>query len=162
MMSLLDQLGPMLQQYVGGREAATDADAHAHYDQITAAVPAHELAPSIGPALTTLSPNDLRDRVTASAAEMSAQQRGSMVGSILAGLGPQVTSVLASLGLNASLAQNPAAATPTDAGALAAHVQQERPEIFNQAMAFYAQHPILVKTLGAVAIARIAQQLTRR
>jgi hypothetical protein len=29
-------------------------------------------------------------------------------------------------------------------------------------MAVYAQHPVLVKMLGAVAIAKIAQQLTRR
>ena len=161
-MSLFDQLGPLLQRYAGGQAAATDAEAHNHYDQITAAVPPHDLAPSIGPALTTLSPTDVRDGVSASAAQMTPQQRGSMVGGILEGLGPQVTSVLASLGLNPSLAQNPGSATPADAGALAAHVQQERPEIFNQAMAFYAQHPVLVKTLGAVAIARIAQQLTRR
>ena len=53
------------------------------------------------------------------------------------------------------------AATPPN-GSLAAHVQQERPEIFNKAMAVYAQHPMLVKALGAVAIAKIAQQLTRQ
>lgn len=161
-MSLLDQIGPLLRQYAGGNAAATDAEAHAHYDQITAAVPPHQLAPAIGPALTTLPPDDVRDRVSASAAQMNAPQRGSLVQSILAGLGPQASSVLSSLGLSPSLATNPTSASPADAGALAAHVQQERPEIFNQAMAFYAQHPMLVKTLGAVAIARIAQQLTHR
>ena len=36
---------------------------------------------------------------------------------------------------------------PRRCRALTAHVQQDRPEIFNQAMAFYAQHPMLVKTL---------------
>ena len=70
--------------------------------------------------------------------------------------------VVRTVHLSPSLAQNPSSATPADAGALAAHVQQERREIFNQAMAFYAQHPMLVNTLGVVAIARIAQQLTRR
>src|SRR5215831_15524660 len=132
MMSLFDQLGPLLQQYAGGRAAPTEAEAHAHYDQISAAIPPHELAPSIGPALNTLPPAELKDRVSASAAQMSSEQRGSMVGSMLAGLGPQVGSVLSALGLSPSLAQNPASATPRDAGALAAHVQQERPEIFNQ------------------------------
>jgi hypothetical protein len=161
-MSLLDQLGPLLNQYAGGHAAASEAEAHQHYDQIAGAVPPHELAPTIGPALSTLPPNEVRDRVGASAAKMTTQQRGSMVQNILAGLGPQVAGVLSSLGLNPSLAQNPESATPADAGALAAHVQQERPAVFNQAMAFYAQHPMLVKTLGTVAIARIAQQLTRR
>ena len=54
-MSFLDQLGPLLQQYAGGQAAATDAAAHAHYDQISAAVPTHELAPVIGVSGATLS-----------------------------------------------------------------------------------------------------------
>jgi hypothetical protein len=159
-MSFLDQLGPLLQQYTGGRAASTEAEAHTHYDQITAAVPPHELAPVIGPALTRLSPEDLRERVSASATQMSASQRGSLVQTIIAGLGPNVASVLSSLGLDPGLAQHPADATGADAGALAAHVQQARPDIFNQAMGMFAQHPALVKMLGAVAIAKIAQQLS--
>jgi hypothetical protein len=163
-MSFLDQLGPLLQQYAGGQAAATDAEAHAHYDQITSAVPPHELGRAIGPALTTLPAPDLRDRVSASAsaAAMTADQRGSLVQTLLAGFGPQVGSLLAMLGLNPALAQNPSQATPADAGALAAHVKEARPDIFNQAMAVYAQHPTLVKVLGSIAIAKIAQQLTRR
>jgi hypothetical protein len=161
-MSFLDQLGPLLQQYAGGHPSATDAEAHDHYDQIAAAVPPHQLAPTIGPALTTLSPDDLRQRISASAAAMSAPQRGTLMQTMLSGLGPNVASVLATLGLDPSLAQHPTEATGADAGTLAAHVQQERPEIFNQAMAVYAQHPMLVKMLGAVAIAKIAQQLTQR
>lgn len=161
-MSFLDQLGPILQQYASGRPAATEAEAHGHYDQISDAVPAHELAPAIGKAFGTLTPQDLRDRVTASAAQMSTPQRASLVEQLLSGLGPNVASVLATLGLDPALAQNPAQASGADAGTLAAHVQQERPEIFNQAMKVYAQHPMLVKMLGALAIAKIAQQLTQR
>ena len=161
-MSLLDQLGPLLQQYAGGQAARTEAEAHAHYDQIHAAVPQQQLRHVIGPALNTLPADQVRDRVEATAAQMTGPQRGSFVQSLLEGLGPQVSSVLSSLGLNPALAQDPSAATPADTGTLAAHVQQQRPEIFNQAMAFYAQHPTLVKMLGTLAIARIAQQLTNR
>lgn len=161
-MSFLDQLAPLLQQYAGGQPAVTEADAHSHYDQIAAAVPAHELATTIGPALTTLSPDEVRNRVSATATQMTPPQRGSLMQTMLAGLGPNVASVLATLGLDPALAQNPTQATGADAGALAAHVQQERPEIFNKAMAVYAQHPMLVKMLGAVAIAKIAQRLTQR
>lgn len=161
-MSFLDQLGPLLQQYAGGQPAASDADAHAHYDQITAAVPQHQLAPAITAGLNTLPEDEVRDRVATSANQMSAPQRGSLVQTMIDGLGPNVASVLAQLGLNPALAQDPNQATGADAGSLAAHVQQERPEIFNKAMAVYAQHPMLVKALGAVAIAKIAQQLTRQ
>jgi hypothetical protein len=161
-MSLLDQLAPLLQQYTGGQPAQTEAAAHSHYDQIAEAVPVHQLAPTIGPALGTLPLDEVRNRISASATQMTAPQRGSLVQTMLAGLGPNVASVLATLGLDPTLENNPAQATGADAGALAAHVRQERPEIFNQAMAVYAQHPMLVKMLGAMAIAKIAQQLTQR
>jgi len=153
----------MLPQYAGGQPADTEAEAHAHYDQIHAAIPQQQLGPVIGPALNTLPSDQVRDRIAATAAHMTSTQRGSLVQTLIEGLGPQVASVLSSLGLDPALAQNPsAAATPADTGTLAAHVQQQRPEIFNQAMAFYAQHPILVKMLGTLAIARIAQQLNNR
>ena len=110
-MSFLDQLGPMLRQYAEGQPPASEAEAHAHYDQISDAVPAHQLAPVIGAALGTLSPQDLRGRVTASAAQMSTPQRTSLVETLLAGLGPNVASVLATLGLDPALAHNPAQAS---------------------------------------------------
>lgn len=125
-------------------------------------MPTHQLPPIIGPALSALSPDDLRHRIGARAAQMTVPQRGSLMQTMLAGLEPNVLSVRANLGLDPSLAQHPSQASGADAGTLAAHVQQERPELFNQAMAVYAQHPVLVKMLGAAAIAQIAQQLTQR
>jgi hypothetical protein len=43
--------------------------------------------------------------------------------------------------------------SPADAGALAAHAEKQNGSIIDMAAAFYAQHPTLVKSLGASALA---------
>ena len=43
--------------------------------------------------------------------------------------------------------------SPTDAGALADHAEKQNGSIVDMAAAFYAQHPTLVKSLGASALA---------
>ncbi len=43
--------------------------------------------------------------------------------------------------------------SPADAGALAAHAEKQDSSIVDMAASFYAQHPTLVKTLGASALA---------
>ncbi|MEO8836055.1 MAG: hypothetical protein ABI364_04895, partial [Caldimonas sp.] len=45
--------------------------------------------------------------------------------------------------------------SPADAGAIAAHAEQQDGSIVDKAAAFYAQHPTLVKSLGASALAII-------
>jgi hypothetical protein len=57
------------------------------------------------------------------------------------------------------VAQRPQDASPQDVATVAAHAQADRPAVFNQAMEFYARHPTLVKVLGTLVIAKIAQQL---
>ena len=43
--------------------------------------------------------------------------------------------------------------SPADAGALAAHAEKQNPSIVDMAASFYAEHPTLVKSLGASALA---------
>lgn len=43
--------------------------------------------------------------------------------------------------------------SPADAGAIAAHAEKKDPSIMDRAGEFYAQHPDLVKGLGAAALA---------
>ncbi len=43
--------------------------------------------------------------------------------------------------------------SPADAGAIAAHAEKKDPSILDRAGEFYAQHPTLVKSLGATALA---------
>jgi hypothetical protein len=43
--------------------------------------------------------------------------------------------------------------SPADVTTIAAHAEQQNPSVVDTVGSFYAQHPVLVKTLGAAALA---------
>jgi len=159
-----DLIGGVLNQYATGAAPAQE-DAHAHFDQIASAVPSDLMGSVIGPALGTLSTGDVMQHVLSSATQMNPEQRGSLVGSLLGGLtspGGDTTSLLNQLGINSAVAQDPSSATPEEVAKLAAHAHENEPGVFNSAMSFYAQHPTLVKTFGALAVGAIVSQLAKK
>ncbi len=163
-MAFMDQIGGLLQQYSQG-VAVPREQARQDYDRIAEAVPPGVLASVIGPALSSLGAPQVEERVRNSATEMSEPVRGQFVQQLLGALtggGVNLPAVLGQLGISPRVAQQPQAATPEDVGKLAAHVQQTRPDLFNQAMSFFKDHPMLVKVLGAVAVAKIAQHLSQQ
>jgi hypothetical protein len=161
LMSFLDTIGGLLNQYQAGSGAASREEAQQHYDQITQHVPPDVLASTIGPAISSLPTGEVEERVQRSAQQMTPQQRGSLLEQLLAGLGGggSVGSILNQIGVSPSVAQNPQAASPQDVGKVAAYTKENRPDLFHQAMSFYAQHPTLVKVMGTMAIAAIAKNL---
>ena len=161
-MSTLDPIDDLLRRYGVGDGPASREEARAHYDQIAGAVPLDVLASVIGPALGSLPPEQIETRVRNSATEMTPQQRGGFLETLLGGLGAQsggLRSVLEQIGVSPQVAENPQQATPEDVGKVAAYAKQERPDVFHQAMGFYAKHPMLVKVLGTMAITAIAKNL---
>mgnify|MGYP006920645457 CR=1 FL=1 len=61
--------------------------------------------------------------------------------------------------MDPSVASNPQAASAQDVAKVAAYAKDERPDLFHKAMEFYAEHPLLVKTMGTLAVAAIAKRL---
>src|SRR5438132_11143607 len=103
-----DLLSGVLNQYATG--AAPAQDAHAHFDQISSAVPSDLLGSVIGPALGTLATPDVMQHVLSSATQMNPDQRGSLMASLLSGLtsqGGDTTSLLNQLGINSAVAKDP-------------------------------------------------------
>jgi len=161
-MALLDQIGGLLKQYSGGGTINPD-QARRDYDTISTTVPSHVLGAAIGPALASLGRQEVQTRIYNSATEMSPSVRGQFVQRLLAaigGSGTNVTAMLSQLGINPDIAARPDQASPEDAAKVAAHVHDTKPDVFNQAMHFYTEHPTLVKVLGTMAIAKIAQRLS--
>ena len=97
------------------------------------------------------------------------QQRAGILSQLLAAVGP---SVLASGGLSslAGLVRDGNNVTPEQANQippetvqqLAEHAEKHNPSIVDQASEFYAQHPTLVKALGAGSLALIMSRLSKR
>ncbi len=161
-MALLDQLGGLLQQYTGGGNINPE-QARRDYDTISTSVPSNVLGAAIGPALASLGRQEVQTRIYNSATEMTPSVRGQFVQRLLAaagGSGLNVATMLSQLGINPSVAAQPDQASPEDAAKVAAHVHDTKPDVFNQAMHFYSEHPTLVKVLGTMAIAKIAQRLS--
>ena len=164
-MNFMEQIGGLLNAYASGSGATNRQEAHDHYDQISSAVPLDVLASVIGPALGSLGTSQVQERVFNSATEMSPQQRGGLMESLLGGLmgsGANLPGLLNSLGIGQSVIDDPQSASPEDVAKLAAHAHENEPGIFEKAMGFYAEHPTLVKVLGTMAIAAIAKQVANR
>ncbi len=159
-MSTLDPISDLLRRYGVGDGAANREEARQHYDQIAGAVPQDVLASVIGPAVGSLPADQVETRVRNSATEMTPQQRGGFLQTLLGGLGGSgLRSVLDQIGVSPQVADDPQQATPEEVGKVAVYAKQQRPEIFDQAMGFYAKHPTLVKVLGTMAITAIAKNL---
>lgn len=161
-MSTLDPISELLRRYGVGDGASNREEARQHYDQIARAVPEDILASVIGPAVGSLPSDQIETRVRNSATEMTPEQRGGFLETLLGGLGAQsggLRSVLDRIGVSPQVAEDPQAATPEEVGKVAAYAKQERPDVFHQAMGFYAKHPALVKVLGTLAISAIAKNL---
>ena len=159
-MAIFDQLSGLLGNVLGGN--LSEQETHAHYDQIAQAVPQDQLGAAIGPAMNGLGNQEVLQRVTNSANQMTPQQKGGLVGTLLGALGKSgggVGSILGQLGIDPSVASNPQNASADDVGKIAAHAQATNPGIFQEGMSFYSAHPTLVKALGTVVIAQVARHL---
>jgi hypothetical protein len=155
-------IGGLLNQYVQGRGATNRQEARDHYDQISGSVPKDLLGSIIGPALSSLGTEQVKERIFNSATEMDTQQRAGFFQNLLSGFqasGTDPLSLLSRLGISSTVADDPGLASPEDVAKLAAHAQLTDPSIFDRAMSFYAEHPTLVKVLGTMAVAAIAKQL---
>lgn len=164
-MSFFDSIGGLLSQYISGNAAASTEEAHQHYDQVTSAVPSDILGSAIGPALKSLAVEEFQRHILNSASQMTSEQRGGLFQSLLGGLassGGNLSSILGQLGIDQSVADNPQNASPEDVAALAAHAHQNNPDVFHRAMAFYAEHPTLVKALGTAAVSAIIYEIAKR
>lgn len=161
-MGFLDAIAGVLDRYRTGTAAASPEEAHRHYDQIAENVPKDVLASTIGPALGSLATPEVEEKVARSAASMSPEQRAGFLSDLLSGLGAGagLQALLNQIGVSPSVAQNPQNATPQDVAKVAGYTKDNNPDLFHEAMGFYAEHPTLVKVMGTMAIAAIAQHLS--
>jgi hypothetical protein len=161
-MALIDQLGGLLEQYNSGQALNRD-QARSDYDRIASTVPSHVLESVIGPALASLGKQQVEERIRNSAGEMSPPLRGQFLQNLLnlaTNSGLNLPGLLSQLGVRPTVIHQPETATPDEVAKVAAEVHETRPDVFNQAMRFYKDHPALVKVLGTLAIAKIAQGLS--
>jgi len=161
-MGLLD----ILNQYAGGA-AAPQADTVNHFDQVAQQAPTADL----GSALSAMFRSDATPAFGQQVSDLfnrsNPQQQAGVLNQIIQSVGPGVLGAAGGV-LGRILGGGSAAApgtvptitpaqasqlSPADVGALAAHAERHDPSIVDQVGSFYAEHPTLVKSLGAAALA---------
>jgi hypothetical protein len=169
-MNWMNEVGALLQQYQGASPTAPPQSTQTDFAHVSQSAPSSAVAGGLAAAF--------RSPHTPSFAEMIAQlfgqsdpnQRAGILNHLLGAAGPMATSGGLFGGLSQLLSGNQTSVSPEQAQQvppeavrqLAEHAQQRDPSVVERASEFYAQHPTLVKGLGAVALAVALSHMSHR
>ena|SRR6185369_9950679 len=172
-MGLLDQLGQLANQFKTGQ--ATDDEVHSTYDRVAHELPQGDLSNGISHVFNSPETPPFEQMLSNLFNNSNATQKAGLLNQILRALGPNAGQLLAQAGLG-GLAANVASGgenvqvtpqqaqqvSPQDVQVLAQKAATKNPTIVDQAASFYAQHPTLVKSIGAGALALLMSRMSRR
>jgi hypothetical protein len=171
-MSLLDSLGGILQQYASG--AAPAGDVSAHYQQISQAVPPASVADGLAAALRSGGASGFGQMASQLFNNSGGAQQAGLLNQLLASAGPSVLSQFLGANAGSTLSnllgggqtqltpQQAASVPPEEVQALAQHVHNAAPGVVDAVSQIYAEHPQLVQTLGAAAMALAIRKIAER
>ena len=164
-MSLVDDLGKL----VSGGGGST-ADLHAQYDQLAGSVSHGTLKNGLADAFNAKETPPFEQMLAGLFNQSNPDQKAGVLNQVIGALGSgQASSILASLGLGgvASAAaggqvspQQAQQVPPQAVEELAQKAAKKDPSIVDMAAGFYAQHPGLVKTIGAGALAFLMSRIS--
>lgn len=173
-MSWMNEIANVLQNYSqGGQSAATDDVGH-HFGQVAQAAPPAALADGLSAMFRSEQTPPFAQMIGQLFSNSNGDQRASLLNTLLAsGAGAGILAQLArSAGINLPSAAGGGAApiTPETAAQIspeavqeaAAHAERHDPSIIDRVSEIYAQHPTLVKTLGAAAMTMALSHLANR
>ena len=184
-MDWTNQLQDLLRQYSDTGAAQSPATVDDDFDQVTQGAPQSALADGLAAAFRSEQTPDFGQMTGQLFNNSSNQQRAGILNTLISVAGPMILSQvlsrragtsgggglsslidLLSSGQQTQITPEQAEQIPADAvQEIAAQAEQKDPSVIDQVSNFYAEHPTLVKTLGAaaltIAMAQIAKQQQR-
>ncbi|MGH9942582.1 MAG: hypothetical protein ACRD9R_09545 [Pyrinomonadaceae bacterium] len=173
-MGWMDQIGGLLQQYSGAGAQQAPAQATDDFDRFTQAAPQSAIADALSASFRSDQTPPFGQMLAQLFSNSGGQQRAGILNTLIATLGPTIVSQMlarrGASGLAGLLGGGQTQVTPEAAQQvspeavqeLAEQAEQKDPSIIDMASNFYAEHPTLVKTLGAaaltVALAKMAER----
>lgn len=164
-MGLLDDV---LKEVVGS--SASAADVHAAYDRVAGAVPQGSLSAALAEAFNADQTPPFGEMLAGLFGQSSPEQKAGLLNQILGAVGPQLAAQLlggAGLGeLARSLSQGNVTphqaqqVSPDAVKMMAEEAAKTNPSIVDAAAGFYAQHPTLVKAIGAGALTLLMSKVS--
>jgi hypothetical protein len=169
-MGILDNLGDLARQFTSGNAPA--GDVHTAYDQVSQTVPQSSLADGLAHAFNSDQTPPFGQMLSGLFNQSNPDQKAALLNQIIAKLGPGgVSQILAGAGGLGGLAGalsggsvTPAQAqqvSPEQVQVLAQNAAKKDPSIVDAAAGFYAQHPTLVKAIGAGALALLVSHISQ-
>jgi len=168
-MDLMNSLSGILKQYSNVDPSQPSPDADAHFDTVAQSVPADTLAQGISAAFRSDQTPAFGQMVANMFSRSDPDQKAGILSHLLGAAGPGLVSrVLGGTALGGILGSGqvtPQAAStmsPEIVSQLATETHKQNPSIVDTVSGFYAQHPTLVKSLGAAALAIAMSHMSRR
>lgn len=179
-MDWMKQIGGLLQQYGGAQAQQPPDTVEDDFDQFTQAAPESALADGLSAAFRSEQTPPFGQMLGQLFGQSSGTQRASILNTLISALGPTIVSQIlsrssasGSSGLAGILGGGQQEVTPEQAAEIppqaveevAAEAEKRDPTVVDMISNVYAQHPTLIKTLGAaaltVALAKIADRQYR-
>ena len=164
-MSLMDDLGNLARQFASGN--ASEADVHNAFDRTAPSVPQGSLATALSHTFQSDQTPPFEQMVANLFQNSSPEQKAAVLNQLAAALGSGGLASLGSAGGPGGLSsggnvspQQAQSVTPQQVQVLAQQAAAKNPSIVDAAAGFYAQHPTLVKTIGAGALALLMSRLS--
>ncbi|MGY4515785.1 hypothetical protein [Lysobacter sp. HA18] len=144
----------LLQQLANHGNAPVPPAAQEQFHQIVQSAPPEVVSQGLQDAFNSEQTPPFAQMVGHLFGHANDQQKTGMLGALLGGLGGGSHPPLAQAGINATPEQAPQMSTQ-QVEQIAQQAQQANPGIVGQMSQFYAQHPVLVKSIGAMAMAAV-------
>ena len=168
-MGISDLMG-ILKQYRDASPGAPPANVGGDYSQVAQSAPKSHLASGLAEAFRSTETPPFSQMLSTLFNNSNGQQRAGILNQLLGSVGPGLLASGGLSGLAGLLRGGQANVTPEQANQvspeavqqLAEHAEKQNPSIVDQAGEFYAQHPTLVKALGAGSLALIMSHLSRQ
>jgi hypothetical protein len=158
-MGLFDEVKDLAAQYTGG--GTPSGDPGAHFDQLSKTVDSSTLSQGIAAAIRSDQTPPFAQLAAQLFSNGSADQKASMLNTILAAA-PQLSTLIPALGGGTLTPQQASAISPDAVQNLAHQAEQHDPSVIDKLSSVYANHPTLVKTLGTaamvIAIRKVAEK----
>lgn len=168
-MSWIDQVGGLLQKYSGASGASPPPNTAVDFAKLAESAPPSALSGGLSAAFRSGN-TSFGEMVSQLFAQSDPTQRAGILSHLMAAAGPAAESGGALGGLAALLPGARSAVSPEQAQQVPSETVRELadaaakrdPSIIDRAGEFYAQHPMLVKSMGAGALALIMSHLSQR
>jgi len=168
-MSWIDQVGGLLQKYAGASGSSAPSGAADDFAKVAQSAPPAVLSGGLATAFRT-SDTPFSELIAQLFAQSDPTQRAGILSHLLAAAGPAAASLTADTGLASVPPTGGAAVSPEQAQQvpsqlvrqLAEAAARRDPSIIDKASEFYSQHPMLIKSLEAGALALVMTHLAQR